>query len=100
MRIEPSIEVVETNHEADRHESVVHVVNESAAEFLVAQRPADRVNHTAAGLLLFGNVPDFLDADGVHLRVAVAIESELLHELLRERSPRAFGQDRYFRANI
>jgi len=36
------------------------LVDKPAAKFLIAQRAAHRMNHAAAGIPFFRNVPDFL----------------------------------------
>src|SRR5262249_2155667 len=51
MRIEPRVEVIQTNNKTDRDAAFGHVVDEPAAELFIAQWPADGVNHTPAGFL-------------------------------------------------
>ena len=50
--------------------------------------------------LLLRNIPDFLHANGVDLRIASLIEMQFLDELLRERTAGAFGENRDLRVNV
>src|SRR5882724_973052 len=76
MRVEAGIEIVQSDHQADRYAAVRHVVDKAAAEFLVPERPSHRVNNAASGGLFLRHVPHFLDADRVYLRIAVFIQIE------------------------
>src|SRR5215475_3618898 len=95
MRIKPGIEIVQADNQSYRDTPTRHVVDEPAPELLVPERPTHRVNDTTAGLLLIRDVPDFLDADGVDLRIPVGIQIELTNELLGQRSTGPFGQNGY-----
>src|SRR5215475_4305940 len=98
--IEPGVEIVQANNQSYRDTPIRHVVDESAAELLVPQRPSHRVNDTTAGLLLIRDIPDFLDADGVDLRIPIGIQIELTNELLGQRSTGPLGQYGYPDADI
>ena len=65
VRIEQRIAVVETDDEADRDAAVAHGVEPAAAELLLAQRIAQRVNDRARLQAIRRDVPEFLDADRV-----------------------------------
>src|SRR5215475_13730694 len=90
--IEPGVEIVQANNQSYRDAPIRHVVDESAPELLVPERPSHRVNDTTAGLLLIRDFPDFLDTDGVDLRIPVGIQIELTNELLGQRSTGPFGK--------
>ena len=70
VRIEQRILVVEAGDEADRELAFGHRVDEAAAEFLEAQRIAQRVDDGAGGQPIGGNLPQLLDADREQLRLA------------------------------
>ena len=94
MRIQPRIEIIQPNNESDRDAAIGHVVNESAAEFFIAQWPTHRVNHAAAGLLFLWDVPDFFHSDCVDLWIPVSIEMECLDQLLGQGTARTLSQNR------
>src|SRR5215471_4838753 len=98
--IEAGIEIVQADNQSYRDTPIRHVVDESASELFVPERPSHRVDDTAAGLLLIRYVPDFLDTDGVDLRIPVGIQIELTNELLGQRSTGPFRQDGYLGADI
>src|SRR5579862_1039218 len=100
MGIEPWIQVIQADHKSDRHPPIGHVVDETATEFFVAERPAHGVNDAASGLLLFRNVPDFLDADSIDLGIATVVEIEFPDELLGQRPAGALCEDGNLRADI
>src|SRR6185369_15164832 len=60
VRIEHRIAVVEPAHEANRHQSVRHDIDERAAELLLPQRIAHRVHHGAGGNTVRGDFPELL----------------------------------------
>ena len=86
VRIEPGIQVIETDDKSYRNPPVCHVVDETAAEFLIAQRPTHGVNHTAAPVLFLGHIPNFFHAGGKDLRVAFFVQVEPLDQLFCERT--------------
>src|SRR5215469_6161886 len=93
VRIKPGIKIVQAHNQPYRDPPIRHVVDESAPELFGPERPSHRVNDTAAGLLLIRDVPDFLDTDGVDLRIRIGVQIELTNELLGQRSAGPFGQD-------
>src|SRR5262245_35439638 len=100
VRIETRIKVIQADDKSDRHTPLGHVVNESAAELFVPEWPAQGVDNTSAGGLLFWHVPHFFNARRVDLRIRILIEVETMSQLFRQRSASAFRQDRDLRANI
>ena len=58
------------------------------------------MNDASAGALLFRDVPHFLDADGIDLRIPVLVQVEFSDQLLGQRSAGAFREDRDLCANI
>src|SRR5437867_3717313 len=93
MRIQKRIEIVQSDDESDRDPAIGHVVNKSAPEFLIAKRPAHRMNHTAAGPLLLRNIPDFFHSNRVDLRISIFVEIESLDELLCQRAACALSKN-------
>ncbi|VAY89696.1 conserved hypothetical protein [mine drainage metagenome] len=93
-RAEPGVAVVQSHHQAHRHLVVGQVVEERAAIGLAVQRPAGGVQHPARLGLLGRDFPQFLDADGVTLRVASCVELVAGDELAPELAARAFGEHR------
>src|SRR6266516_8111672 len=93
MRVQPGIEIIQSNDESDRDAAIGHVVNEPAAKLFIAQRPTHRMNDAASGLLFLGDVPDFFHSSGVDLWISVAIEIECLDDLLCQRTARALRKN-------
>src|SRR5215813_9902961 len=79
-RIEIRIGVVEVNHEADRHQVVVEVIEERAAAGPVVERPANGVLHQARPMLRGRDLPELLEPDAELLRLAILIETETLEQ--------------------
>src|SRR5262245_66454724 len=50
--VEPGVEIIQTDDEPNRHTSLGHVVDKSAAEFFIEQRPSHSVDDEATGMLL------------------------------------------------
>jgi hypothetical protein len=75
-RIEPGVGIVQGDDEAQVNLVAGGVVEEAAALGTAGERPAERVDDQA--LLVQGGIdgPDFLDADAIVLRVAVAPQLE------------------------
>ena len=94
IRIEQRILVVEADDEADRHLSVGHRVEPAAAELLLAQRVAQRVDHGAGRQAIPRDLPQFLDADRELRRLAVLAELQDADQLLGEVAAHAVGEDR------
>ena len=72
VRIEQRILVFEADDEADRDAAVAHRVEPAAAELLLAQRIAERVDHRAGLQAILRDVPQLLDADRKLRRLAAA----------------------------
>ena len=92
--------VVQMHDEADRHQIVAEVIDERAAAGCVVERPADGVLDEAGPVLLRRDLPEFLDADAVCLRVAVLRQPEARDQPLGEAAARAFGEHRVFAAQF
>src|SRR5215475_582829 len=86
MRIQAWIKIIEANDQPNGDAAICHVVNESAAELLIAKRPSHGVNHAPACILLLGHVPDLLHSDGIDLRVSAFVKLEFLDELFGQRT--------------
>jgi DNA polymerase len=84
--------VAQSHHEADR-DLVVRLMIDPAAAPSIGQGPALRVNNLA-GLVLGGiDIPQFLDADAVDLRLAITLEVEDALHLLGEVAARALCKE-------
>src|SRR5688572_32219304 len=100
MGINARIGVIETDHESNGNVPALHVVDEAAAEFLISQRPTHRVKDPAGSVLLFWHVPDFFDADGIHLGILSCIQAQSMDQLFGERASHALSDNRDLRANL
>src|SRR5690606_12988695 len=85
-RCQIRILVVQMNHEADRNQIVVEMVEERAAARRAVERPAERMLHKALPVLFRLNLPQLLQADAVFLRLASFGKAEAGDQLLGERS--------------
>ena len=100
MRIGRRIGIVEPGHQTDVDDVSVHAVDPAAAIGIVRQRRTHRVDDVARPEASGRNLPQLLDADGVHLRIAVTIEPQLFDRRLGQRAARAFAQHDDFRHEI
>jgi hypothetical protein len=87
--------VVEADHEAERDQVVLEVVDEAAAVGVGVHRPAGGVHDQAGTMHLGLDLPQLLDADAVGLRVDAVAQLELRLELLAEVAAAAFGEQVY-----
>src|SRR5690606_7898538 len=83
-RGEMRVPVAERHDEAHRHPSAGGVVQEAAAVGVVGKRPAGRVQHRAGRVLRRIDLPDFLEAEAVVLRIPPAPQPEARLEDLAE----------------
>ena len=67
--------VVEVNDEADDDLIVLDMIEERAASGLRVERPAERVLDAAGLVLRRIDLPEFLQADAVFLRIAALLQS-------------------------
>ena len=93
LRIDARIAIVEPGDEAERDEVVLGAVNPGAAVLVESKRVAHGVDDFARSDAAGRQLPQFLHADAVGLRIAFAIELEAVDELLGQRAARAFGKD-------
>ncbi len=100
VRVERRVLVVETDHQSDVDDAVLHAVDEGAAERVHVQRKAQRVDHAPGGVAVVRKLPELLHADRVHLRVLARVQVEHLRELFRQRPARPLGQDGHLRADV
>src|SRR5713226_851042 len=61
------VAVIEMQHEADRHQIVVEVIEERAAAGAAIERPAERVLHQALAMLVGRDLPQLLQAEAEFL---------------------------------
>ena len=100
VRIERRVLVVETDHEADVDDAVFHPVDEGAAERVHVQRIAERVDHVAGRMAIFGKLPELLHAERIDLRILARVQIEDARQLLHARAARTLGEDRHLRAHV
>ena len=93
LGIDTRVGIVEAHDETERNYVIFSAVNPGAAVFFRGQRPSHGVDDFAGSDAAGRNLPQFLDALSIGLRVAVAIEREARDELLGQRSARAFGKN-------
>jgi hypothetical protein len=73
------------------------VIEEAAAVgFAVLERPALGVDHLAGDMVRRVDVPQFLDADAIDLRLGIPAQIELALELLGEMAADAFAEEGVF----
>ena len=95
------VAVVEVGNQAQVDLVVFRVVEEGAtAGAVFLQRPAHTVYHQARLVLLGGNLPDFLDADAVVLRVLALVQAELADQFLAQVAAAALGEEGVFRVQL
>ena len=74
---------------------VAHAIDPTSAVFARIERPAQHVRNVAGGDATRLHVPQFLDTDGIDLRVQ-AVEMEVIDEIFSQRAARAFCENRNF----
>src|SRR5258706_6501032 len=84
------IGVVEMNHEADRNQIVVEVIEERAAAGGIVERPAERVLDQSRLVLVRRDLPELLQAQAELLRLAPDSGAMFCRQLLRQIAPLAF----------
>src|SRR5262249_62055526 len=100
IRREVGVFVVEMQHEADRNEPVVEMIEERAAAGAVVERPAERVLRQAGMMFFRRDLPQLFQAEAEFLRLAAFGQAEALHERFCETAARALGEQRVFRAQL
>src|SRR6516225_10859264 len=85
---------------AGRNQIVAEMIDERAAAGAVIERPAERVLHKPAFVLVRGNLPKLLEPDAEFLRFAIAPQPELLDQYLGQAAACAFGEQRVFAAQL
>ncbi len=89
------IPVIERGHETQCHLAVGLVVEEATAPAVAfRQWPALRVQYPARHVLVGIDIPQFLDADAIDLRLAIRLKVELRFHLLGEVAARALCEER------
>src|SRR3546814_10626011 len=73
------------------------MIEETAAVGVRVERPALRVDHAAWRMVFGVDVPEFLDAQPIDLRLAITVERELRLEHLGQMAAHPFGEKRIFR---
>src|SRR5690242_10542570 len=84
----------------DRNEIVAEVIDERAAAGAIVERPAQRVLHQAAAMLVRGDLPELLEPDAEFLWLPIVPQSEMLDQGFRKAAARAFGEQRVFGAQF
>src|SRR3954471_2057424 len=88
------------NHEADRNQIVVEVIEKRAAPGRIVERPAERVLDEPRLVLVRRYLPELLQAQAELLRLAPVSETMFCNQLLRQIAPRAFGKQRVLGAQL
>src|SRR6185312_5123451 len=94
------VRVIEVHDEAERDEIVAVVIDERTAAGGVVERPTLAVYDEPGPVLRGCDLPHFLDADAVLLRIDAVTQREPLHQRLRQRSATTFGEQRIARAKL
>ena len=94
VRVEQRILVVEPDHETDRQPSVGHRVDEPAAELVVPQRIAERVDDGAGREAIGRHLPQLLEADRELLGLSSPAELKTPQQLLGQVAAHAVAEDR------
>ena len=76
------------------------MVQPAAAVRIIGQRPAYRVHDAARTALLRADLPQFLDADAISLRIAAVTQVETREQVTRQRPAAAFGKHGLARAQF
>src|SRR5690606_22349125 len=84
--------IVEADDEADGDLPVLQVIEKRPAVGGVVERPAGGVQDKAGPVLRRVDLPQFLQADAVGLRLDAPAQIEALHELLAQIAAAAFGE--------
>src|SRR6185437_9047295 len=99
-RPEQRVGIIKPRDEADRDAILVELIDEAAAVGLVVQRPAERV-HDVAGLHApRRQLPEFLEADAIGLRIAVFGQPVFFDQCFADAAAATFGQHREFRQDV
>src|SRR5207244_10597740 len=89
--IELRAAVGESDDKANRHEIVLHVIEERPAVRICGQGPTGRVDDESRVVLFRFDLPEFLQTDAIHLRVRVRAQAITLHQLSAQMAAAAFG---------
>src|SRR5689334_25354693 len=89
MGIESWILIFESHNETQGDDVIFAAVNPCPTIFLTCERPSCRVDHFSRCDPPRGQLPEFLYANAVGLRIAFLVESEASNQLLRQRSTSA-----------
>ena len=94
VRRQVRVLVVEMDDEADATRGARRSGTGTSRRRCRVERPALAVEHEPLLVLVRRDLPQFLDADAVLLRIDAVAQVVLLHELLRQRAAAAFGEQR------
>src|SRR5262249_13658571 len=91
-RREIRILVIEMNHESDRDQVIVVVIEKGAAAGIAPERPAECMLHQARVMFFGRDLPQLLEPEPEFLRLAAFVETKPGNENLTEAAACAFGQ--------
>src|SRR5262249_44728977 len=94
------IAIIEVNHEADRHQPFLEMIEKRAATGRIVERPAKCMLNQPAAVPLGRDFPKFLEADAEFLRLALGIEAKTADQRLGEAAARALGEQCVFGAQL
>ena len=86
--------VIERNDEPQEHPVVCRVIKKSTALGVIVERPTGRVHDQPCIVFVCIDLPDFLEANAVVLRVRILSQIKTLHQLLPKIAVAAFGKNR------
>src|SRR4029077_18243101 len=92
--------VIEMDHEADRKESGVEMIEERAASGAIIERPAEGMLHQAGAMLFRRDLPQLFESEPELLRLAAIPKPEPLLEHLGEAAAGTLGEQGVFRAQL
>ena len=95
-RAEPGVGVIQPCDEPERNLVVLQVVQESTAVGVVVQWPASGMYHQAGFVAGRVNLPQFLDAQAIGLRVATLVKLVFGNDLFAQMAARTLGEHGVF----
>ena len=84
--------VIEMEHEADRHEPIVKMIEERATARAVVERPAKRVLHQSGTMFFRRDLPQLLQTEPEFLWFATLAQGEALLKYLGEAAVGALSE--------
>ncbi len=99
-RREVRISIIKRDNKSQEYPVARRMVKKAAALRVTVQRPACRMYDQALFMPRRFDLPDFLDANAVMLRITVPAQVETPHQLLTQTAAHTFGENRVFAAQF